>query len=57
LIDDFLANMVTYKTDADVKQTKEIISLHTVREHYGKIIIPAAVKREILRELETLTKR
>jgi len=50
-IDDCLSHIVTYKHDEHGNPTKEVVSLHTLQEHYGKIIIPAALKPEILKEL------
>ena len=50
-IDTCLANLVQYKTDEQGKRTGEVVSLHLLEEQYGKIVIPAAVKPEILREL------
>jgi FRG domain len=50
-LDTCLANLVQAKADEQGKLTGEVISLHSLEEHYGKIIIPAAVKPEIRREL------
>ena len=52
-VDKCLAGLVTYKTDEQGKATREVVSLHSLEEHYGKIIIPAAVKPEILKELSS----
>jgi FRG domain len=51
VIDNVLSHLVTHRRDEHGNLTQEVIKLPNVHELYGKIIIPAALKAEILSEL------